>query len=523
MRSFTRTVLVLLAVSLAASKSPIKHVIVLMMENRSFDHFLGHLMKSNPNVDGLNGTQFNPEKPTDPSSKHVPVNYNAVDGGPDDPCHSFDCITQQIFGFDKPMNDSSAPVKMNGFVANALDVKGSPTFVMSAFNDTNLPILSTLATEFALFDHWHCSCPCPTNPNREFLMSGTAHGMTENTIPVQGFPQETHFAFLERHNISWKIYYNDDPWMAPTFADLRVPSRLALVQEMPNFFTDLKAGTLPQYSLIEPRMATSRSGPSNWQHPDNSVEQGEILMSQIYTALKSSQYWEDTLFIITYDEHGGFFDHQPTPATGVPAPDDIKSSNGFDYTRLGVRIPTVMISPWIPKGTLIHEPTGQRAPAATSQYDATSIISSVNKLFGITESMSRREAWAGTFHDLVDGSSPVRANCPDLPPVRALTGAEIEHEMNLFFNDHHMDSINLLCYLSNAAHPVCNGYATTPERERAQTAFTASLGLRGADREFDAEEWPHMHVPAATRLRQKHFGELSKFMFDRYKAEVMAQ
>jgi phospholipase C len=195
----------------------------------------------------------------------VDVNYNAVDGGPDDPCHSFDCITQQIYGFKKRMDDKKAPVTMSGFVANAIAEHGRYDFVMSAFNSSNLPVLSALATEYAVFDHWHCSCPCPTNPNREFLMSGTSHGMTENTIPKEGFPQETHFAFLERHNITWKIYYNDDPWMAPTFADLRVPSRLRLVQEMPNFFGDLKNGTLPQYVLIQPRMATSHTGPSNWQ------------------------------------------------------------------------------------------------------------------------------------------------------------------------------------------------------------------------------------------------------------------
>jgi len=94
-----------------------------------------------------------------------------------------------LAGFDKPNNVSNVPVTMNGFVQVAPPGTGSQPFVMSAFNSTNLPVLSTLATEYAVFDHWHCSCPCPTNPNREFLMSGTSNGMVVNTIPDAGFPQ----------------------------------------------------------------------------------------------------------------------------------------------------------------------------------------------------------------------------------------------------------------------------------------------------------------------------------------------
>ena len=511
--------------TLAASKSPIKNIVVLMLENRSFDHLLGHLAKNNSKIDGLNGTQYNPVNPADPASEHVAVNYDAVDGGPDDPCHSFDCITQQVYGFKKAMNDTTSPVKMTGFVANAIVEKGSYPFVMSAFNDSNLPVLSTLAREFAVFDHWHCSCPCPTNPNREFLMSGTAHGMTVNTIPDAGFPQETHFAFLGRHNVTWKIYFSDDPWMGLAFSDLRRRENIVRLQGMPHFYTDLKAGTLAQYTLIQPRLATSPTGPSNWQHPDNSVEQGEILITQIYDALKASPYWEDTLLIITYDEHGGFFDHQPTPTEGIPAPDDVKGDNGFDYTRLGVRIPTVMVSPWIAKGTVVSAPSRAQAPMATSQFESTSIISSANKIFGITESRTRRDAWAGTFHDIVSGDSGMRTDCPDaLPAVRPLSAREINAEMNMLLNDHHLDSINLLCHLSRHAHPVCASFASSPGRTQEQSSFLARLGSRGvpAAAWAQAEAYPNLFAPAARRLRQKHFEELSQFMFGVYREIVLA-
>jgi len=293
---------------------------------------------------------------------------------------------------------------------------------------------------------------------------------------------------------------------------------------MPYFFDDLKAGTLPQFVLIQPRMATSNTGPSNWQHPDNSVEQGEILMTQIYTSLKASKYWEQTLWIITYDEHGGFFDHQLTPATGVPSPDGILSPDGFDYSRLGVRIPTVMVSPWIAKGTVVSVPEGPRAPTATSQYDSTSIISSANKLFGIKDSMTKRDAWAGTFHDIVSGTSGLRTNCPDsLPPARQLSEKEITKEMNMPLNDHHFDSINLLCYLSNHAHPVCADYAKTAALAADQAAFVASLGHREGTSAWTEARYPHLYGPAALLLRQKHFEGLSKFMFDVYKRDVVGQ
>jgi hypothetical protein len=109
-----------------------------------------------------------------------------------------------------------------------------------------------------------------------------------------------------------------------------------------SFFSSLLL-QLPQFTLIEPRMGTkSPTEVSNWQHPDNSVEAGEKLLQDVYQSLQKSQYWEDTALIITYDEHGGFFDHVPTPVTGVPAPDNVPGENGFDYSRLGVRIPTVV-------------------------------------------------------------------------------------------------------------------------------------------------------------------------------------
>lgn len=515
----------LLAASMAASTSPIKYIIVVMMENRSFDHMLGHLGLTDSRVDGLQGNYSIPVNSTNPSSPLVsPSIFDAVDGGPVDPKHDFDSITWQVFGYPKPMNET-APVRMDGFATVATD--GQFQFVMSAFNSSNLPVLSTLATEFAVFDHWHCSCPCPTNPNREFLMSGTSHGMTDNSFPDEGFPQQTHFAFLEQANIDWKIYYNDDPWMAPAFADLRTPARLQRVVEMPSFYSDIKEGTLPRYSLIQPRMASSSTGPSNWQHPDNSIEAGETFYSDIYEAVRNSPYWSETLIIITYDEHGGFYDHQATPTEGVPQPDNVTAANGFTFDRLGVRIPTVMISPWIAKGTVVNAPSPAQSPFPTSQWDATSIIATTNKIFGIGQNMTARDTWSARFDDIVSGATPMRTDCPtSLPKPAPLSQAALQAEMDMELNDHHLDSIHLLCTLTSQVgrgiHPVCKEYVDEAGRAEFLAELRAPKGAATATWALGGQ-YPRLHPGAAMAMRQQHFEAVSKSMWGAYKAAVIAQ
>ncbi len=136
-----------LACASALAVSPVKRVVVLMFENRAFDHMLGHLSAVNSEIDGLppGVARCNPLVPSDPKSALQCVNYDAVDGGPDDPCHGFDCITQQTYGFNKTMTDKTSPVKMDGFAANAMSLNGNVPFVFSAHNATNLPVLSALA------------------------------------------------------------------------------------------------------------------------------------------------------------------------------------------------------------------------------------------------------------------------------------------------------------------------------------------------------------------------------------------
>lgn len=181
-----------------------------------------------------------------------------------------------------------------------------------------------------------------------------------------------------------------------------------------------------------------------------------------------------------------------------------------------------MVSPWIAKNTVVNAPSPVQAPTPTSQWDATSIISTTNKIFGINENMTARDAWAATFLDLVDGSSPMRTDCPaTLPPVAPLSPTTLQAEMRLPFNDHHYDSINLLCALApRNTHPVCSGF----DDEAAQSAFASSLGAAADEALLSWEPsatYPRLHAPAARHLQQQHFEGISRKLWAAYKAQVL--
>jgi len=143
------------------------------------------------------------------------------------------------------------------------------------------------------------------------------------------------------------------------------------------------------------------------------VAEGEKFIKRIYEALRASPVWNETLFIITYDEHGGFYDHVPTPLK-VPNPDGLNSSNPeFNFTRIGVRIPTVMISPWINKHTVVHGPSG---PFEDSEYEASSISATLKKVFNISNFLTKRDEWAGTFEHVVMNRTEPRTDCPEKLP-----------------------------------------------------------------------------------------------------------
>jgi len=333
---------------------------------------------------------------------------------------------------------------MNGFAANAVKAKHDPANPLSMFTNASAPIINTLAVEFGVFDRWFASLPGPTDPNRAFFMSGTSDGVITNYNGTL-WSQQSYFNFLRTHGVSFRAYYQDDPWAIMYFKDMHDAINHQYVGELDQFFTDLSAGTLAQFTVLQPRM-TSTDGAPTWQHPDASIKAGEALYKQIYEALRASPFWEKLAFIITYDEHGGFYDHVPPPQENVPAPDSVKAPNGFGFDRLGIRLPTLVISPWIPKNTVEGVPTG---PTASSQYDSTSIMSTVNKLFGITDHITDRQAWSGSFDQLFLKLSSPRTDCPmTLPDVAATTPEELEEIRNLPLNDHLEIQVQFYCKMN---------------------------------------------------------------------------
>lgn len=396
MKLFCLLLSLLLATSVHG-KSGISHIVVLMMENRSFDHLLGWLKRLNPKIDGLVDGMSVPRDPNDLSKGTIPVNNNGYNVAPDDPLHDFNSIATQI--------DDDA---MDGFILTQTQHSRNESNPVSMFDETSAPIINQLAQEFAVFDRWFCSIPSSTDPNRQFAMSGTSLGILTNFNGTL-YPQQSYFDYLRKNNRSFAGYYQDDLWALGYFEDLVNPSKgnhQYVKQLEPNFYNDVASGNLADYVWLQPRTSAHLRGLPTWQHPDAPVIEGERLIKQVYEALRAGPKWEETLFLITYDEHGGFYDHV-APPRGVPSPDDIPGSNGFQFDQLGLRIPTLAISPRIAKGTVVNSALPGEQPTATSAFDSTSIMATANILLGLTEegvpALGKRMAWANTFSTLING------------------------------------------------------------------------------------------------------------------------
>jgi len=252
------------------------------------------------------------------------------------------------------------------------------------------------------------------------------------------------FDRLEEVGKTWHIYYTDAIW-ALMLGGLRTPASRSKILKWTDFLSNAKDGKLPNYTWLEPRFAIdpTNKDPAQDQHPDHPVQSGEQVMREVYEALRSSPQWNDTLLLITYDEHGGFYDHFPTPMDGVPNPDG-RSPNpplpsGFNFDRGGIRVPMIAVSPWINKGTVVHEPVG---PTATSQYEHSSIAATMKKIFNTKSFLTKRDEWAGTFEGILTQRSTPRTDCPvKLPAAPTIDPEVIEIEANLPLNELQCDFI----------------------------------------------------------------------------------
>ena len=209
--------------------------------------------------------------------------------------------------------------------------------------------------DFHFHDRWFASVPASTQPNRLFVHSATSGGATSNVAAklAAGYPQKTIFDSVYDAGLDFGIYYQNIP-ATLFYRNLRKLKYLLKFHPYDlSFKGHAKEGKLPSYTVVEQRYMDMKVLPANDDHPSHDVYQGQMFVKEVYETLRASPQWNQTLFLITYDEHGGFYDHVPTPARGVPSPDGIVGPEPFNFTfnRLGVRVPTIAISPWIQKGT----------------------------------------------------------------------------------------------------------------------------------------------------------------------------
>ncbi|CAA0806925.1 Non-specific phospholipase C6 [Striga hermonthica] len=407
---------------------PIKTVVVLVLENRSFDHMLGWMKNSvNPSIDGLTGKECNPISTTDPAGPKICVSDDSehVDL---DPGHTFEDIQKQVFG-------SDLYPSMSGFVEQALTIsKNLSETVMKGFRPEKVPVFAKLADEFAVFDRWFSSIPGPTQPNRIFLFSATSHGSTTNVnrLMVDGYPQQTIFDSMHENGLDFGIYFQSFPatYLYRNLRKLKYASKFQRYES--RFEKDAKSGKLPSLAVIEPRYFDVLGRPANDDHPSHDIAHGQRLVKEVYETLRAGPQWNETLLVITYDEHGGFYDHVPTPYVGVPNPDGNAgpAPHFFNFDRLGVRVPTIMVSPWIKKGAVINRPKG---PSPNSEYEHSSIPATIKKVFNLSSHfLTHRDSWAGTFEHVFSELTSPRIDCPEvLPDVAPLRKEEADENRGL--------------------------------------------------------------------------------------------
>ena len=375
----------------------LNHIVVLMMENRSFDHMLGSLKAVNPQIDGVDGTQYN----LDTQGNKVLVQplaefQSQLDPDPD---HHFPAVDQQIFAGDQ---SATRVATMQGFVQSYFqqqqDVAHSHK-IMYYFSADKLPVLTSLATNFAVFNRWFASIPGPTICNRAFAHYGTSFGQVGMSM---FYPQgKSIYERLQDAGHTAKLYYFDQASSTMEVVNL-LQHQPQLFGTYDQFLADCKSGTLSDYSFIEPNYTDHDSDDGEQlasdQHPDHNIQAGELYIASVYNAIVSNPaLWASTVLLVVYDEHGGIFDHVPPPACtpdGHSAgPADTGLSFSFNFDRLGVRVPAILISPWIPKGTVV---------GADRVFEHASIPATVSSHFiGNYTASTAREQSAQTFLDLL--------------------------------------------------------------------------------------------------------------------------
>jgi phospholipase C len=404
----------------------IDHVFVLMFENRSFDHMLG--FSGIAGIDGVIGSESNSA-----SGVAYPVNQPAAFALDFDPGHGFRDVLEQLCGSAAVYQPGARypPIDNSGFAANAgRNPAGNgardAAAVMASLSSEQLPVTNFLAREFVVCDHWFASLPGPTWPNRLFVHAATSGGLDDSPSPLQSldallqgyrFANGTIFDCLERHGHKWSVVEGDAFPHALSLGGMIQHSidGHGHFTDMPTFLSRIADPAFEDaYTFIEPNyghvLADGRNFKcGNSQHPLDDVSRGEGLLKTVYEAIRSSPHWSQSLLVVMYDEHGGFYDHVPPPAAVPPGDPPIRGLNqhGFGFDQLGVRIPALVITPFTERGVVSKE-----------VYDHASVLATVEQLFGL-EALTARDKAANSLAPLL-----TRSNARDDAPTRVPTPAD---------------------------------------------------------------------------------------------------
>jgi phospholipase C len=343
----------------------IQHVVLLLLENHSFDQMMGALQEVHPDLDGVlpnSSPRFNLNL-KGKKVFQVPVREKQMHL---DPLHEVDAVAEQM------ANNNG------GFVINFEKKYGSSAeedapHIMGYYPLDFLPALHTLGREFTVCDRWYSSLPGPTWPNRFFALSGTSSGRVKMPDGIKepdfaGFfeqNQDTIFDRLNEKGRSWKIYFYDFP-CSLILTHQREPGNIEHYREIKHFFEDVKdEKTFPDFVFIEPKYFGIDQ---NDDHPPHNTMKTEKLIADVFNAIRSyDDLWDSTLLVIAYDEHGGFYDHvTPPPA---PPPDDHHEE--YTFNQFGLRVPAILVSPWVDAGV------------EHTQFDHTSLLKYLSDKWGL--------------------------------------------------------------------------------------------------------------------------------------------
>jgi phospholipase C len=425
------------------------HVVVVMFENRSFDNLLGRLYQPGEvaSFEGVLGKDLS--NPIPEWAEHgadrrlVPYGVAATMDTPNpDPGEEYTHVNTQLFGIIDPSTNRDVtsekmtapynaparpdqPPTMDGFVADYISAFTSgmhrpPTYdeyaqIMTGYTPEQLPVVSSLARGFATFDHWFCEVPSQTFTNRSFFHAGTASGFVVNEVPPDAFPvhntAETVFERLEANGLTWRVYC--DPASVVPFTGLIHAARLQ--NGFKNFFStdqfleDAAHGDLPTYSFIEPNLMQGHNDmhpaynvnyPGMAFDPPSSLLGGEAFLAMLYNAIRMSSSPSgsnafNTLLVVTFDEHGGTYDHVPPPAAPAPTPSAAAGQLGFTFRRSGVRLPAIAISPWIDERTVVND-----------TFRSTSVLATLRARWSLGDPFSAREAIAPRLTSVLTRVTP---------------------------------------------------------------------------------------------------------------------